>query len=375
MKQKKSWDKKWYTGEFLQALKATARVRMDGDLPVTEKYAPDAGSDLAIDPRLLGGPLGRNAKKMALLPDFVLDRLRWKLDGKRLAEFRRSCDQAASAVCVRGGIDLADAVVPAADGDRIPVRIYRDGACVPGGPCLCFFHGGGFVGGSIAPYDEVWKVFVEKFHMVVVSVGYRLMPEHPYPIPHEDCYAALEWIRGHATELGIDRTRIFVTGDSAGGNLAQYCATRAKGTDLVRGQLLLYASLNPFALEDAYYRLDGKNFAYEPKQRRLSRCITRQLEMMVRSFDGVIGVPEPDPWLNPYSFDAAGNPPTFLSVGALDFLKNDCIAWAHKLQDAGVPVRVVVYNGMGHGYLSAMGVFPQAEDVVDEMGQFILDCC
>ena len=61
-------------------------------------------------------------------------------------------------------------------------------------------------------------------------------------------------------------------------------------------------------------------------------------------------------------------------MGALDFLKNDTIAWAHKLQDAGVPVKVVVYNGMGHGYLNAMGVFPQAEDLVDEMGQFILEC-
>ena len=375
MKPKKSWDRKWYTEEFLQELKATARVRMDGDLAVTEKYAPDAGSEFAIDPRLLGGPLGRNAKKMRLVPDFLLNRMRMKMDDKGIEAFRKNCDQIASAVCVREGVDLEDRTVPAADSDPIPVRIYRSGACRPGCPCLYFMHGGGFVGGSIPPYDEAGKVFVEKFSMVVVSVAYRRLPEYPYPTLYEDCYAVLEWIRDHAETLGIDGTRIFVAGDSAGGNLAQACSTRAKGTDLVRGQLLLYPALNPFGIEDGYYRRDGKDFLYDPRQKRLSRCITRQLEIMMNSAADVFGGQEPDPWCSPYTFDAAGNPPTFLSVGALDYLKKDTIAWAHKLQDAGVPVRTVVYNGMGHGYLNAMGVFPQAEDVVDEMGAFIREYC
>lgn len=374
MKTKKSWDHKWYTEEFLMDLKATAHTVMDGDLPVTVKYAPDAGSELAIDPRLLGGPLGRNAKKMALLPDFLLDRMKIHSDSKSIASFRKNCDRISSAVCVRSGIDLLDMTVSAGSGYEIPIRIYRSEACRPGCSCLYFMHGGGFIGGGIPPYDEAWKVFVEKFHMVVVSAAYRLLPENPYPTPYEDCFQVLEWIHDRADDLKIDPTRVFVTGDSAGGNLAQSCSTRARGTGMVRGQLLLYPTLNMFCVEDAYYSLDGKNFSYEPKQRRLSRCVVRQTEMMVRSLDGSFGIREPDPWCNPYSFGADGNPPTFLSVGALDFLKNDTIAWAHKLQDAGVPVKVVVYNGMGHGYLNAMGVFPQAEDLVDEMGQFILEC-
>ena len=93
--------------------------------------------------------------------------------------------------------------------------------------------------------------------------------------------------------------------------------------------------------------------------------------MMTDSFDSVFDISEPDIRLNPYSFDASGNPPTLISVGALDYLKIENIAWARKLHDAGVPVKSVVYNGMGHGYLNAMGVFPQAEDVIDEMGYFI----
>lgn len=373
MRKKKSLDKKWYTDEFLQQLKATANVRIDGDLEIIEKYAPDAVSNIAVDPRLLNGVQGRSAKKMALLPDFIWDRIKMKMDDKAILNFRKSCDQVYSAVCVKSGIDIEDATVSAGDGYPIPIRIYRSEKCTSGCGCLYFMHGGGFIGGSLPPYEEAWKVFVEKFNMVAVSVDYRLMPENPYPTPHEDCYCVLEWIYNNADVLRIDKTHIFVCGDSAGGNLAQYCSTRAKGAGMVRGQLLLYATLNMFGIEDRYYKLDGKNFIYEPKQKKISRCITRQLEMMVKGvqYNDIIGIAAPDPYCNPYTFDAEGNPPTFISVGALDFLKNDNIAWAHKLQDAGVSVKVVVYNGMGHGYLNAMGVFPQAEDVVDEMGQFI----
>ncbi|MCI6770746.1 MAG: alpha/beta hydrolase [Oscillospiraceae bacterium] len=378
MKKKKSWDKKWYTDEFFAAFKATAKTITEDGLTITEKYAPDALSEIAADPRMLGGPLGKNAKMMSFLPEGVIKKMSMDLSGKGLRNFRKSCDKVSSAVCVKGGIDLTDQTVTAKDGYEIPIRIYRSEKCETNGPCLFFMHGGGFIGGSIPPYDEVWKVFVEKFSVPVVSAAYRLMPEVTYPTPHEDCYCVLEWIYQNAGTLGIDRTKIFVTGDSAGGNLAQYCSTRAKGTDMVKGQLLLYATLNIFRTEDKYYKLDGKNFVYEPKQKRLCRRITAQLEIMVNSFHKMnkkFGVTKPDPYCNPYTFDASGNPPTFISVGALDFLKNDCIAWAHKLKDAGVPVKVVVYNGMGHGYINAMGVFPQAEDVIDEMGQFIKENC
>lgn len=374
---KKSWDKKWYSDEFLQKLKATERISMDGTLEITEKYAPDAISDIGIDPRLLGGPLGRNAKMMSLLPNFILDKFKMKLDDKGIADFRKNSLQIASAVCTKAQFDIKDTVVTAKDGYQIPIRIYRNEECTPGCGCLYFMHGGGFIGGGIAPYDEVWKVFVEKFHMVVVSVDYRLLPENPYPTLYEDCYCVLEWIYNNSDTLHINKSHIFLTGDSAGGNLAQYCSTCAKGTDMVCGQLLLYATLNLFCVEDKYYKLDGKNFLYDSKQKKLSSCITRQLKIMVDTFHSMqdtVGVKKPDSYCNPYTFDASGNPPTFISVGALDFLKNDNIAWAHKLQDAGVPVKVIVYNGMGHGYLNAMGVFPQAEDVIDEMGKFIQNC-
>lgn len=119
-------------------------------------------------------------------------------------------------------------------------------ACILSTAVLCRRH--------LAPYDEGWKLFVEKFRMPVVAVDYRLLPEHPYPTLYDDCCRVLEWLGGDgARELHIDPKAVFVVGDSAGGNLAQGCATRYKGTHRVRGQLLLYPTLNLFGTTDRYY--------------------------------------------------------------------------------------------------------------------------
>ena len=254
MKPKKQWDHKWYTEEFLQQLKATAAVEMDGDLPYITKYAPDAGSPNGIAPRLLGGPMGKMARSTGLVPNFILDRVKIPVTPKILAGFRAGCDRVSYAKCVQAKIEVRDNTVPAADGYPIPIRMYSSAQCAPGSPCLYFIHGGAFVGGTLRPYDEGWKLFVEKFSMPVVAVDYRLLPEHPYPTLYDDCCRVLEWLGGDgARELHIDPWAVFVVGDSAGGNLAQGCATRYKGTHRVRGQLLLYPTLNLFGTTDRYY--------------------------------------------------------------------------------------------------------------------------
>ena len=97
------------------------------------------------------------------------------------------------------------------------------------------------------------------------------------------------------------------------------------------------------------------------------------MQSLVRFDITKIGISQPDQLNNPYSFGITSNTPTFISVGALDYLRKDAFGWAHKLKDAGVEVKMVVYNGLGHGYINATGVFPQAEDVIDEMGAFVLE--
>ena len=368
---KKTWDHEWYTDEFLQSPKVTARLEHDGDVAYVVKHAPDAVSELGIDPRMLGGPIGRLAKRLCIVPGCAFDFVRLPINAAILGVFRKSFSKVSSADCRIRDVSVQDDFAVARDGHKIPTRIYKrnDGRC---GICLYFMHGGAFIGGTLDPYDECWKMFASKFGVTVISVDYRLLPENPYPTSYNDCLDALCYIYEHAEAYAIDRDRIFVCGDSAGGNLAQACTNAAEGASMVRGQLLLYPTLNLFCIEGKYYKKGIDDFTFEPTQKLLSKGVVRQMQALVRFDIEKIGMVRPDRLNNPYSFGVTCDTPTFISVGALDYLRKDAFGWAHKLTDAGVEVKMVVYNGLGHGYINATGVFPQAEDVIDEMGTFVL---
>ena len=108
----------------------------------------------------------------------------------------------------------------------IDLYLYSDEKTTKDSPVLFYIHGDGFFGGSHSVVEESLKLMVEKFHFAVTSVDYRLAPENPYPASHEDTYAALKYVYENADTMGICKDKIFVAGDSTGGNLAQYCATR-----------------------------------------------------------------------------------------------------------------------------------------------------
>ncbi|HAQ29232.1 MAG TPA: hypothetical protein DCQ76_05870 [Ruminococcaceae bacterium] len=368
---KKNFDNKWYSDEFLNELKNTAYRETDGNLTYTVKYAPDAVSKYGIDPRMLGGPIGKMAKYLKAVPDFVFDRIHMRINSKSLEFFRKGCDRISYANCRINGVSLKDAHIKSADGFEIPIRIYKNPDCEKTRALLIFIHGGAFVGGSLEPYDESLKMFVDKFGIKVISIAYRLLPENAYPAPYNDCFDVLGYISKNADEFGVDKDKIFVCGDSAGGNIAQACTTKYKGTDVIRAQLLLYPTLNAFGFTDKYYRKGLSDYTLEPTQKALSKGVIRQMQILTNCNLKQIGINSPDEYNNPYSYSASGNAPTFITAGALDYLKKDAVAWAHKLKDAGVKQELVIYNGLGHGYLNATGVFPQAEDVIDEMGKFI----
>ena len=126
-----------------------------------------------------------------------------------------------------------------------------------------------------------------------------------------------------------------------------------------------------FGFTDEYYKKGYSDYKFEPSQKAVSKGVIKQMQMLTHCNFKQIGILSPDEYNNPYIFDASGNVPTFITVGALDYLNKAAVAWAHKLANANVKTKLVVYNGLGHGYLNATGVFPQAEDVIDEMGNFI----
>ena len=368
---KKSWDKKWYSDEFLQKLKKSAFEEYDNDLKYTVKYPPDAISKLGIDPRMLGGPIGKMAKLLRFVPDFIFNHIHTNVNQKNIEAFRKSCSKCSYADCKIKGIDIENTHIKASDGYNIPIRIYKNNDCINTKACLIFIHGGAFVAGSLAPYDEALKMFVDKFKIKVIGIDYRLLPENPYPTLYNDCFEAVKYIYNNENKFETDKSKIFVCGDSAGGNMAQACTTYFAKENIIKAQLLLYPTLNLFQIEDKYYKKGINDFKLEPKQKALSKGVIRQMQMLAKNDFTKIGIKNPDRFNNPYSFDIESNIPTFISVGALDFLKKDAFAWAHKLNDKGIDLKFVVYNGLGHGYINATGVFPQAEDLIDEMGEFI----
>ncbi len=337
------------------------------------KRLPDCDEDGAMDPRLYKDS-EKMMKMLKFMPKFLI-----KMDTseKGIKNLRKMFNGIKSVPVVESEVFIKEHTVETEAGVFCSVYQYTNANTQYDGPVLYYIHGGGFFAGHHGVVEESLKLMCEKFNFPIFSVDYRLAPEHPYPQGHNDVYAVLEWLYQHSEELGINKDNIFVAGDSAGGNLAQYCSTRnaREHTNMVKGQLLLYPTLNMCGVEDEYFKWDASLYQMIPSQKK---SLTKMLGMfggMTSGLKPVLKVEDPlNDDLNPYSMkDVASNPVTFITVGEHDYLKVESMAWAAKLHANGVKVKTVIYNGMGHAYFDNCGVYPQCEDCIDEMGAFILE--
>ena len=363
--------KKQYDDQLVQALKQRQKVEDYHGVPVLVKNLPDCDEKGAMDPRLY-----RDQKKMlkmiAWMPSFLM-----KMDTseKGIANLRKTFNATKSIPCVEAPISIEKRTVPAEDGYEIPVRIYKANKGDTGKAVLYYIHGGGFFGGSPDVVEESVKMFVAKSGLCAVSVDYRLAPENAYPIGHQDCYRVLQWIGENAASFGGDREHIFVAGDSAGGNLTQYCTTRDRedGGNLVKGQLLLYPTLNMAGVKDELFQPSMDQFDMAPSQKRSLKKMIGMFAGMTKGLEPILGTKDvQNDYLNPYTRDPSNNPPTFLTVGEHDFLKLETLGYGVKLHRAGVETKMVLYKGFGHAFFDNTGVYPQCEDCIDEMADFIL---
>ncbi len=242
-----------------------------------------------------------------------------------------------------------------------PVRVYRP-LGLPGNalPLCVFFHGGGFVLGDIASYDHVVRAFASAAQCVMVSVDYHKPPEYKFPIPVKECFTALQWAREHARQWGSDPERVFVAGDSAGGNFAAVAAQQAKA-ELVNlaGQILFYPTTDMLAQTPSKeqfgegFLLTGEDMAWFGEQ-YLSTLDDAQSMMA-------------SPGRSP---DFRGLAPAFIITAEYDPLRDEGEAYAGKLREAGVPVTHKRYNGMIHGFVS-VPAFDQASRALREAADFI----
>ena len=232
-------------------------------------------------------------------------------------------------------------------------RVYRPLATPPGGglPTVAFFHGGGFVIGDLDTHDLTCRLIAARCEAVVVSVDYRLAPEHPFPAGLEDVLAATHWVGDHLDELG-GAPVLGVAGDSAGGNLAAVAAQvlRDEGRPLA-AQLLVYpvtdsAGSYPSHTENAEgYFLDAATMAWFGAQYA----------------GGVDGLDPTDPRLSPLRGRLEGLAPAVVVTAELDPLRDDGNAYARALAEADVPVEHRVFPGLIHGFVD-MGRHSEAAD-------------
>lgn len=239
-----------------------------------------------------------------------------------------------------GGVN--DETVPGPGGD-IPVRIYRPALAGPGSPpILVYAHGGGFVFCDLDSHDGLCRSFTNLIPAVVVSVDYRLAPEHRWPAAAEDLYAVARWAADNAHELGGDPAHVLVGGDSAGGNLAAVAALMARDRNgpALAGQLLLYPVIDADFDNDSYRRF-GTGF-YNPT------------EAMQWYWDQYVpsAIDRQNPYAAPLHADLTNLPPAVVAIAGHDPLRDEGSAFATALDSAGVATTRLDYEGGIHGFMT-----------------------
>ena len=250
-------------------------------------------------------------------------------------------------------------------GVEIPLRIYwPDQSAASESPkaALVFFHGGGWVLGNLDAYDHLCHAFANAGDCVVVSVDYRLAPEHRFPAAAEDSYSATVWTAQHADELGIDPKRIAVGGDSAGGNLAAVVSLmdRDRGSSAVAYQVLIYP-ITDRNLETASYRENGEGY-----------FLTK--DRMAWFWDLYLNddADASNPYAAPMQAESlAGLPPAYVMTAEFDPLLSEGDAYADRLEAAGVPVDRELYDGQIHGFVRRIDLFDRATVAINRIGQLI----
>ncbi|MGB8857813.1 MAG: alpha/beta hydrolase [Ilumatobacteraceae bacterium] len=237
---------------------------------------------------------------------------------------------------------IDDHHVAAADGHQILVRLYRPRQARAASPCLYWMHGGGLVLGNVAMDDARCAEIVERLHIVIASVEYRLAPAFPYPVPLDDCYAGLEWLFGAAGELGLDAARIAIGGDSAGAGFAAALALLARD----RGQL------RPCFQLLRYPMIDDRNTTPSSHEVTDLRVWNRSANLV--GWEAYLGADAGTKGVTPYAAaaratDLAGLPPAFVTVGELDMFLDEDIDYARRLIAAGVSTELHVYGKCIHG--------------------------
>ncbi|MCT8971401.1 alpha/beta hydrolase [Microbaculum marinisediminis] len=253
--------------------------------------------------------------------------------------------------------ETRDIVLAGPAGD-LSARLYVPaGLAAENRPCLVYFHGGGFIRGDIDTHDSVCRVLAEAANVAVISVDYRLAPEARCPAPVEDAHAAVAQIVARAAEFGVDPARIAVGGDSAGGNISAALTLMARDGSgpAIKAQLLIYPVTDLLNETDSA-RLFSRGY------------LLNSMPFYTASYLGPDGNAA-DPLASPLlAEDHAGLPSAIVITAGYDPLRDEGVAYAEKLREAGGEVVHLHYDNMIHGFSSLRGLLDEADASLREAG-------
>lgn len=258
---------------------------------------------------------------------------------------------------------IEDRVAGTPAGD-VPVRVYSPSEAVTEG-LLLYLHGGAFFSGSLETHDAVCRSLAVASGWTVVSVGYRLAPEHAFPAGLDDSLAVLHWVTEHAAELGWSGARLAVAGDSSGGTFAAVVSALAHdaGFDRIERQVLLYPSVDLDFDLDRYASLRENAVGYGLETVGLKPH---------NSFYLASGADPADPRVSPIKRESlAGLPEALVITAEFDPLRDEGEAYAARLAEAGVATTVHRVEGATHGFVQHWGFLPEFQPVFAEVGEFL----
>lgn len=354
-----------YKTELVRQLLAPGQMLDVNGVAVECKAVPD-GAPHSLDPRQLRSELAMQAENSGRKgPPPPLEVIREHMGGFNYNLCRKE-------------IYTRYIEVPTSVG-TVPVWGYypRHGRKVR--PGLIYVHGGAFFGGTPFTTENPCRLIAEKADALVWNVDYGLAPEHPYPIPCTQVYEVICWLHDHAQEFGMDAGKMAIAGDSAGGNLCAAAAQmdRDKGTGYVAAQILLYAKLTFTNQDLPGYARDESAFEIVEEQKCLLPGMLRIGSDSSNQGDANVYVQGKydlkTPYVSPAFGDCKGLPRTLFILAEYDGLRLEGEFYAQKLQSSGVPVRVLRYCGVCHGFFDALGILPQSEAAVCEIAGLLTE--
>jgi acetyl esterase len=290
----------------------------------------------------------------------ILSALSRELDqpeGLTPEQFRAVYNEQRTAIQGEEVASVEDLIFAGPDGIDLPVRVFTPHGVDDHAPATVYYHGGGWVIGSVDTHDAECRALANRTRTVVVSVDYRLAPEHPYPAAPDDCYAALCHVVVRADDLGIDPCRLAVAGDSAGGNLATVVAlmARDRGGPAISHQMLIYpcCDIDP----DRWPSMAENGTGY-----LLTESTVR---WFYRHYVGTERFVH-EPYAAPIrATDLSGLPPAQVVTAEFDPLRDEGAAYARALAGSGVETHYECASGLVHGFWSFADVVPEAAAVRD----------